>query len=160
MKKKEIEIRDLFIEIRKFKKLTQEDFGKTLKVSRSTIAKIENKEIFVSDKLLGMFFLKYRSLLKPYSIFVYSDETGKTDRDFEPKTPTLKEKIFIKFKDFFEDVEEFDTISSVQNTYNNPNTEFKKNMERLAFLERENETLKEKLKIQNDYIKSFINKDV
>ena len=60
MEKKDITISSLFIELRNKLNLTQTQLAKELNVSRSTIAKIENKEIDISDKLLFMFLSKYK----------------------------------------------------------------------------------------------------
>lgn len=157
MEKKDIEIRDLFIEIRKLKKLTQEEFGKTLKVSRSTIAKIENKEMYVSDKLVFYFISKYKNLLNPYNIHILKDEIQGNAKD--GFITNFGKKIIIRLKDYFEEIEDDKDPLMIQQI-DNPNTAFKKNMERLAFLERENEELKEKIRSQNDYIKNFLNKNL
>lgn len=156
MEKKDIEIRDLFTVIRKNQKLTQEEFAKTLKVSRSTIAKIENKEIFVSKNLLYIFLSKYSKHFEPYNIFVEGDKNNIESTN--KKLPTFKERIFLKIKDYFEEIDNSD-IRGVQTTYENPNNEFNKNMERLVYLERENEILKAKIETQNKFIEQLINKN-
>lgn len=155
MEKKKIELRDLFLEVRNRNNLTQKEFAETLKVSRSTIAKIENKQIEVSDKLLYYFFGKYRKYVDEYDVYTdkYLD-----DEDKRPVKNLSKNLVFMKFKDFFTEVE--DTGGGVQTSYENPNFEFKKNMDRLVFLERENEILKAKIETQNDFIKQLLEKNL
>lgn len=153
MTKKDIEIRDLFVEIRKKLNYTQHEFADVLNISRSTIAKIESKEIFVSEKLMLNFFTKYRTMLEPYNIYVQNSNSK------EFKKQSTKSKFLEQIVKFFEEVDtpgEYPN-SSNQNTVYNPNEEFVKNMKRLVFLEQENKELKAKIESQNEFIRQFLN---
>lgn len=154
MEKKKIELRDLFLEIRNRINLTQKEFADTLNVSRSTIAKIENKQIAVSDKLLYYFFGKYRKYLEDYDVYsdMFLDDDSK-----KPAKGLSNNLLFLKVKDFFREDDEDNTYFESMKSSNN---EFKKNMDRLVFLERENEILRAKLETQNEFIKQLLEKNL
>ena len=158
MEKKDITISSLFIELRNKLNLTQTQLAKELNVSRSTIAKIENKEIDISDKLLFMFLSKYKmNIHNNYNII------------FDYKKPEKKpNKILQMIKEFFEEVDDdipvkynFEPVKNDINgtipkhTHTPENTEFLKY--RIEYLEKEIKALQEKINLQDEYILKLLN---
>lgn len=153
MEKKKIELRDLFLEIRNRNNLTQKEFADTLNVSRSTIAKIENKQIEVSEKLLYYFFGKYRKYLDEYDVYT---DMFLDDEDDNLSEDVSENLLFMKYKDFCIE----DEKGNLWGQRDQSHPAYKKDMERLKFLERENEILRAKLETQNDFIKQLLEKNL